>query len=174
MSEETTIEPIEQPLEESCELKLEEMTSKYHHAIADMENMRKRLVNEQKESVQFAKERLTLEFIAPLECLEKALSYESHMSAEVQQWAFGFKMILGQFKDVLKDNNIYSYEPLHETFDPRLHDAIEMVESEQKAGTIVEVLAKGYKIGPRILRAAQVKVAKAQNVETKQEEGENT
>ena len=48
MSEETTTEPIQEPQEESLEIKLEEMTQKYRHAIADMENMRKRLMNEQK------------------------------------------------------------------------------------------------------------------------------
>ena len=171
MSEETTTEPIQEPQEESFEAKLDEMTQKYRHAIADMENMRKRLMNEQKEVIQFAKERLILEFITPLDCLEKALSYEAHMSKEVQQWAYGFKMILEQFKEVLRENNIYSFEPLNEPFDPRAHDAIEMVESDKEGGTILEVLAKGYKNGPRVLKAAQVKVAKSKTVE--QDQGEN-
>ena len=171
MSEETTTEPIEKPQDTSPEAKIEEMTEKYRLAIADMENMRKRLMNEQKEAIQFAKERLILEFITPLDCLEKALSYEAHMSSEVQQWAFGFKMILEQFKDILRNNHIYSFEPIHEQFDPRSHDAIEMVESDKEPGTILEVLAKGYKNGPRILRAAQVKVAKAKPEE--KDQGEN-
>ncbi|MBM3196221.1 MAG: nucleotide exchange factor GrpE [Chlamydiae bacterium] len=172
MSEETTTESLQPSQEESLETKLLEMTEKYRHAIADMENMRKRLINEQKEAIQFAKERLILEFVHPLDSLEKALSYETHMSAEVQQWAFGFKMILEQFKDVLRDNHIYSFEPLHELFDPRCHDAIEMLESDKEPGTILEVLAKGYKNGPRVLRAAQVKVAKAKLEE--QDQGDNS
>ncbi|MFZ4772626.1 MAG: nucleotide exchange factor GrpE [Chlamydiia bacterium] len=172
MSEEPIIESIEpSAVEDSTEQKLEEMTQKYRHAIADMENMRKRLMNEQKEATQFAKERLLMEFVTPLDCLEKALSYESHMSPEVQQWAFGFKMILEQFKDILKDNHVQSFEPLNEFFDPRLHDAIDMVESDKQPGTILEVLSKGYKIGPRVLRAAQVKVAKLKNEE--QNQGDN-
>jgi molecular chaperone GrpE len=172
MSEEIKTETPEQaPAEESLELKLSEMTSRYQHAIADMENMRKRLVNEHKDAIVFAKERLILEFIQPLDSLEKALSYESFMSPEVQQWAFGFKMILEQFKEVLRENHIYSFEPVHEQFDPRYHDAIEMVESDKEPGTIVEVLSKGYKNGPRVLRAAQVKVAKAKLEE--KDQGEN-
>jgi molecular chaperone GrpE (heat shock protein) len=47
-----------------------------------------------------------------------------------------------------------------------------MLESDKEPGTILEVLAKGYKNGPRVLRAAQVKVAKAKLEE--QDQGDNS
>ena len=45
-------------------------------------------------------------------------------------------------------------------FDPNLHEAISQQESDQPAGTIVQVLQRGYRLGERLLRPALVVVAK--------------
>ena len=51
-----------------------------------------------------------------------------------------------------------------ERFDPNLHEAMfEVPDSGQPAGTVVHVLEAGYKIGERLLRAARVGVAKAED-----------
>jgi molecular chaperone GrpE len=49
-------------------------------------------------------------------------------------------------------------------FDPNLHEAISQQESDQPAGTIVQVLQRGYRVGDRLLRPALVVVAKAKAV----------
>lgn len=52
-------------------------------------------------------------------------------------------------------------EPLGERFDPNLHQAMFEVENSGKPpGTVVQLLAPGYVIHDRLLRAAMVGVAK--------------
>lgn len=161
-----SIEEENASLHDQLEAELVEAKNKYQLAIADMENMRKRLINEQKEVAQFAKERVILEFLNPLDCLEKALSYESHMSEETKQWSIGFKMILDQFKNALSEVNVFGFEPKGIHFNPHEHDAVETIETDEYSpGTIVEVLIKGYKMGSKILRPAKVKVAKEKSQE---------
>jgi molecular chaperone GrpE len=46
-------------------------------------------------------------------------------------------------------------------FDPNLHEAISSEQSEQfESGEIIEVVKKGYMINERVLRPAQVRVAR--------------
>ena len=60
--------------------------------------------------------------------------------------------------------------PLGEAFDPHFHNAmLEMSDTGQKPGTIVQVLMPGYMISERLLREAGVAVAKGEitKVDTK-------
>lgn len=134
---------------------------KYLRLLADAENARKRLHKERQELSRYAIESMVVDLLRPLDNLENALRFAQDMSDEVKNWAFGFQMILTQFKDVLTQHGIHAFDSLGQPFDPHQHEAIEMVESTtQTAGTIVEENVRGYKMGDRIIRAARVKVAK--------------
>jgi len=52
-------------------------------------------------------------------------------------------------------------DPAGDKFDPHRHQAMQMVESEQPANTVVQVFQKGYALNDRILRPALVTVAKS-------------
>lgn len=147
--------------EETLEIQVEENKEKYLRCLAELENTKKRLQKEGKEMVKFAVDNVITDFIEPLESLEKALSFKDHMTDEVRNWAFGFEMILSQFKDVLTANGVQPFESIGDEFDPHLHDAIEALETtEHPDGYILQVFVKGYKSGDRIIRPAKVKVAK--------------
>lgn len=143
---------------------------KYLRQLADTENARKRMQKEREELIRYAMENLIVEFLNPLDNLDNALRVAQDMSEEVRNWAFGFQMILAQFKDVLAQNGVTPVASLGAPFDPHLHEAIEMVESaDQKPGTITEECVRGYKMGERTIRPARVKVAKAKETETTKE-----
>ena len=94
--------------------------------------------------------------------MENALQYTQQMSDEVKHWAYGFQMILGQFKDVLANNGVVPFNSKGAAFDPHSHEAVEMVPTAEYApGIVVEENLKGYKMGDRIIRPARVKVSKA-------------
>lgn len=134
---------------------------KYLRQLAETENMRKRLEEEKKLSIHFAVEHFIETFLKPIDQLEQALNFAQKSSDEVKNWAIGFNMILEQFHEALKMQGVSQFSSLGEPFDPMHHEAIEMIESkEHKSGTIVEEMLKGYKKGEKIIRAAQVKVAK--------------
>lgn len=141
---------------------LTEYKDKYLRSLAEAENARKRLQKERQEITRLATENLIIDFIRPLDNLENALKFAQEMPEEIKRWAFGFQMILAQFKDVLVQNGVAAIDALGKPFNPHDHEAIEMVKSaEQPPGIVVEECLKGYKMGDRTIRAARVKVTEA-------------
>ena len=69
-----------------------------------------------------------------------------------------------QLRAMLHRNGIDVIYPKDEMFDPRLHQAVEVVEAEGADGMVVSVLQKGYRLHDRVLRPAMVVVSKGRNV----------
>ena len=138
-----------------------EYKDKYLRLLADAENARKRLQKERQEISRYAIESFVVDFLRPLDNFENALRFAQEMSDEVKNWAYGFQMILAQFKDVLTQNGIIAIDSLGKPFSPHDHEAVEMIETQQEPpGTIIEECMRGYRMGDRTIRAARVKVAK--------------
>ena len=164
---ELQLESLQKQVEELAEFK-----EKYFRTIADQENARKRLQKERQENAEFAIRGLIVEMLTPLDHFERALTFSEQMSDEIKHWGEGFKMILTQFKDALNTHGVTPIETQPgDAFDPHIHDAIEMVETEKfSPGTIVKISARGYRIGERTLRPARVTVAKEINTEEPEKE----
>lgn len=139
-----------------------EYKEKYLLLLAESENARKRLQKERQDIQRFAMRGILSELLFPLDQLDGALSYCENASPEIKQWAFGFKMILNQFKEILAQYHVHPFHTKGAHFDPEQHEAIEVVETtEYPEGIIIEELRPGYRMGESTLRPAQVKVAKA-------------
>lgn len=146
----------------SIEEELKEVKDKYLRLLADMDNMRKRMQKEKLEGSRFAIESAIAEFLDPIDNLENALNFAQGHSDETRNWALGFQMILAQFKEVLHRHNVISFHSEGASFDPHLHEAVEIEETTQyPEGKIIKEFVRGYKSGDRTLRPARVKVAKA-------------
>lgn len=142
----------------------EDYKDKYLRALAEAENMRKRIQKEKQEMLRFGIENAIAEFIPAIDNFENALRFAANGSDEVKNWAKGFEMMLGQLQEVLNNNGIVSFSSVGMMFDPELHEAVESVETtEHPDGTIIQEFTKGYKSDTRTLRAARVKVAKTIN-----------
>jgi molecular chaperone GrpE len=152
---------------------LEECQDKYVRLLAESENSRKRMQKEKLEFAKFGVEKVIAEFLHPLDSFEKALKFAEAMSDEVKNWAIGFEMILGQFKQVLNAHGATEYESKGHHFDPHWHEAVEVVETNEfEPGIIIQEFVRGYRIGERAIRVARVKVAKKPGVATEnQKEG---
>ena len=138
-----------------------EFKDKYYRALAELENTRKRLQAEKIDSISYAVDNMLAEFLMPLDNLETALSYTDNMSDEMKNWAHGFKMIAGQFKEVLENHGVIPYDSVGKKFDPHFHEAVETEESNDvDEDTVIAEIQKGYRHDKRILRVARVKVAK--------------
>ncbi len=143
------------------EAPVDEYKNKYLRALADMENLRKRLQHEKQEAISYAIDNMLAEFLTPLDNFENALAFTENLSPELKNWALGFKMIANQFKEVLENHGIRTYESVGAQFDPHFHEGIENIETDDyEDGSIISEVVKGYKRGDRILRVAKVKVAK--------------
>jgi molecular chaperone GrpE len=81
---------------------------------------------------------------------------------EAQSFKAGLELIQRQLAELLKKRGVSTVEALGADFDPHLHQAVAYEEVPgAREGEVVGVMAKGYKLGDRLLRPALVKVAKA-------------
>jgi molecular chaperone GrpE len=152
---------------------LVEYKDKYLRLLADAENARKRLQKEKQEITRYAIENMVVDFLRPLDNLENALRFAQEMSDEVKNWAFGFQMILTQFRDVLTQHGVTAFDSVGKPFNPHDHYAIETeLTTEWPDGTVMEEKERGYRMGDRTIRAARVKVAKSRE-ETPSSQEEN-
>jgi molecular chaperone GrpE len=148
---------------EALKAELQEYKDKYVRALAEAENMRKRMQKEKLESQSFAIQGVVVDFLQPLDHFEQALKAAQNASSEIKNWVFGFQMILTQCQQVLQDNGVVPFDSIGQQFDPHVHEAIETLETtEHPEGMIIEEFIRGYKMGGnRVLRPAKVKVAVA-------------
>ncbi len=153
-----TEEPVKAPEIPKAE---EDWKDKYFRSLAEMENMRKRMQKERQEMARFGIENAIAEFLPAIDNFENALRFAEAASGEVKNWAIGFEMILSQFKEVLHNHGIVSFHSVGNRFDTDLHEAVEIVETEDAPdGTVLHEFTKGYKSAARTVRPARVKVAK--------------
>jgi molecular chaperone GrpE len=81
---------------------------------------------------------------------------------EIQEnpWINGVNLVHSKLTRILEDHNIEPVDPVGEPFDPNLHQAIAMDESDDvDSGHIIETMQKGYMSGDIMLRPALVRVA---------------
>ncbi len=81
---------------------------------------------------------------------------------EANSYKAGLELIQRQLAEMLKKRGVTTVDALGADFDPHLHQAVAYEEVPgAREGEVVDVMAKGYKLGERLLRPALVKVAKA-------------
>jgi molecular chaperone GrpE len=136
--------------------KNQELENQLKRALADYANLQKRVEGERKELAQYFKSIFAFKFLPVLDSLEAALKTVNQEAAGgIEQ---GLKLAVEQFKKVLESEGVEEIKT-DDRFNPSLHEAIEVVPGKQD-NKIVEVVAKGYKLGGKILRPAKVKVEK--------------
>ena len=122
--------------------------------------MRRRAAEDVDKARKFAVENFAGELLAVKDSLEAALAAES---PSVENMKDGVELTLKQLTAAFGKFNLHDIDPLGEKFDPHLHQAIQVVESDQPANTVVTVLQKGYRLNERTLRPALVMVAKGKD-----------
>ena len=129
-----------------------QLTNDWKRALADYQNLVKRFEMEKKEVVKLANANLISKLVPCLDILELAAQHSEDT---------GVKMAVKQFQDVLSEENLEVVLPkAGDIFDHNYHDCIEKLE-DGVAGTIAEIVTKGYKIDDTVLRPAKVKVYKS-------------
>lgn len=141
----------------------QELEDQLKRALADYQNLERRVEQERRLLSTLSSAILIEKFLPVLDNLESA---QKHLNDE------GLDMVIKQFKDVLTSEGVSEIEAEGQEFDPNLHEAIETSEGTND-GRIVKVLRKGYKLGDKVLRAAQVVVEKPKAQEVLQEAVEN-
>jgi molecular chaperone GrpE len=77
-----------------------------------------------------------------------------------KDYARGMELIYQRFYDLLKKLGLEPISTKDVLFDPHIHHAVEMVETDEYPDhTILEEYQRGYNFKGRLLRPAMVKVA---------------
>lgn len=134
-------------------------------ALADSENTRNRTRRDMENARKFAVEPLAKELLTALDHLGRArlaVPLEKRKDDEIlSNLCIGVEMTEKEMLKAFQKCHIQQINPKGEPFDPNHHQALQHVEgSDADSGIIVEVVAPGYLIHDRLLRAAMVIVAK--------------
>ncbi|OIQ96454.1 protein GrpE [mine drainage metagenome] len=149
--------PSLEELLKAAELKAQEHYDAWMYAKAESENIRRRATEDVSKAQKFAVERFSNEMLAVMDSLQAGLAVQTE---NIESFKSGMQLTLKQLSSVFEKFNIKEINPVGEKLDPHKHQAIGMVESEQEANTVVNVMQKGYSLNERILRPALVMVAK--------------
>jgi len=124
---------------------------------AEFDNARKRAVREQQEFRDFAAADVIKNILPILDSFERALK----AGGDAGDFRNGVELIYRQFQDALQKVGVQPIAALGQVFDPRFHEAIEMVDTtEVPDHEVVDELQRGYKYKERLLRPAMVRVAR--------------
>ena len=126
---------------------------------ADFENYRKRMDREKKDWIAFAAEKLILEMLPVLDNFELGLA-NSAKSGAPAAFSEGFQLVCNQFRAALEKAGVQAIDAEGAAFDPNLHEAITHLPSDTvPEGRVAAQTRRGYKLGDKLLRAAQVVVS---------------
>ena len=134
-------------------------------ALAEAESVRRRTEREKEQTRLYAAGNLAKDLLSAVDNLRRALdavpAEREALDNAVKNLIVGVEMTERDLLTAFEKNGIKRIEPLGQRFDPNLHQAMFEIENSGKpAGTVVQLLAPGYVLHDRLLRAAMVGVAK--------------
>lgn len=182
MDKEHAEETCERPVEDAQELSLseEELTAlcREHvcsccdvmkeaekeklRALADTENIKKRLEREAEEMKRYAADSLLGDMLPVLDNLDLALAHTDGLDDACKSFVMGVEMTRKSFLDTLRNHGVERIEANPgDEFDPEYLEAMGMAADENLPdGSVVQVVQAGYRLKGRLLRPAKVMVNK--------------
>ena len=128
---------------------------------AESENQRKRGAREQQEFRDYALGNALASLLPVMDGLDLALKNSAGEKSEIRS---GVELVRKQFADALAKLGLREIPAEGEAFDPQLHQAVEMVDTDQVPDHhVLQELQRGYKLKDRLLRPAMVRVARNPN-----------
>jgi len=128
-------------------------------AVAELTNVNRRRKQEMDTIVQYAEEDLVRNLLPVLDDLDRAL--QASKDREHDSLGRGVALVRERLWKVLEKEGLEEIDAMGKPFDPELSEAVAQAPSDRPVDTVVEVVARGYKFKGRVIRHAQVVVARA-------------
>lgn len=129
---------------------------------AEIQNIHRRTEREVENARKYALDKFAGSLIDVVDNLERAIDATPADNDATRALREGIALTHKAFLDALKRNGVEQVNPLGEPFNAELHQAVSMQPSATaEPNTVTAVLAKGYALNGRLLRAAMVVVATA-------------
>jgi molecular chaperone GrpE len=130
---------------------------KYLRLAADFENYKKRAVREREEVARRERDQVVLKLLPIMDAMERGLESATNQPQSVTE---GLRLVRNMFAQMLADCGVEEIATVGQPFDPELHHALTQENSDSVSeGVVVRELRKGFRMGNRVLRAADVIVS---------------
>lgn len=140
------------------EEKLAELEEQRMRQLAEFENFRKRSEKEKSQMFEIGAKTVVEKILPVIDNFERglaAVSEEQKDSSFVQ----GMELVYKQILTTLEEIGVKPIEAVGQEFDPNLHNAVMMVDDDDKeSGTVAEEMQKGYMYKESVVRHSMVKV----------------
>lgn len=128
---------------------------------AEIENVRRRSLQEIEKIHKFSLERFMYELLPVIDNLERTLNIADRSNALLLSIVEGIELTLKSFLDTVYKFGLEAVHAIHVPFNPEIHQAISMVTSkEHKPNIVLTIIQKGYTLNGRLVRPAMVIVSK--------------
>ncbi len=142
-----------------AEQKAHENWEKSVRAIAELDNVRRRMEREVANAHKYGMEKLISALLPVVDSLEQALQLaDKNADAAMHE---GLELTMKLFLDVLQKFDVEPINPEGAVFDPQQHEAMSIQEVPgTPPNTVIAVFQKGYQLNDRVIRPARVIVSK--------------
>lgn len=156
---EEEVEELKKKLEEK-EKEAKENYERLLRTAADLENYKKRAAREKEDWTKFANEDLLKAVLPFIDNLERAVNHAQKVM-DTGVLIEGVRLTLQQLLQSLNKFGLSPFESVGKPFDPAMHEAMLVVETDQhEPNQVVEEFQRGYLLNDRLLRPATVSVSK--------------
>lgn len=152
MSDDTQPQDQTQDPANQIEEELKAMTQIAQHALADLQNFKRRAEEERTSYIQYANAELLIDLLPVLENMNKALAHEPKDA----EWIKGAETSIKQLQQTLEKRGLKAIPTADQPFDPKIHEAL-MVGPGPK-DQVLEEFEKGYMLGEKVLKRSRVRV----------------
>jgi molecular chaperone GrpE len=147
-----------------AEQKAHEQLEKTVRAVAELDNVRRRMEREVANAYKYGNEKLLAGLLPVKDSLEQALQIAEKNSDTAMHE--GLELTMKLFTGVLQKFDVECIDPVGAIFDPQQHEAMSIQEVPGTApNTVIAVFQKGYKLNDRVIRPARVIVSKNKSQE---------
>jgi molecular chaperone GrpE len=145
---------------ESLRQQLAEANDRVLRAQAELENFRRRSRREFEDAQRYREIDLLRDLLPVLDNVLRAID-AAEKTADVESLRAGFRMTGQQIEKLLAAHGCLTIETDGTAFDPAVHEAIlEQPGTAAAPGTVVGTASRGFRLHDRVVRPAQVIVAK--------------
>ena len=153
-------EPTQEELLEKERSRTHKMEDRYLRVNAEFENFKKRMIRESSDRLKFFNIDLIKELLPSLDNLERAISHAKIDNTDVESMIEGLEMVNKMTHEVFEKFGVSRVNTVGEVFDPNIHQAVGVVESDSvPENHVVEECLGGYLLHDRIIRPAMVRVS---------------
>lgn len=160
MSDELADAPSDLQLAQKAQEQADKFKTEYLYLRAEFENYKRNAIKERSDLAKYGTERLVRDFLEIMDNFERALQMKV-TADNFQTFAQGVQMTAQELRSMLAKHGVSEIKSDGVPFDPNAHEALTSEASnEVESGHVLRTFKKAYKLHDKIIRPAQVVVAK--------------